>query len=169
MRWLPCAVLLAACTPYSISGPRAPAIAAFGPSASDVGTVCVIRSSSWSRAVTFIVHDIQQLVGATKGDSYFCYEAEPGDHVIVSDTFDSVDHPGRITLHVEPGARYWLQQDHQNNFGSVTSKLAWLDPVRAQELIAGCDYKVVTSAPGHEPLPPPVPFAPALAPSISHR
>jgi len=41
--------------------------------------------------------------------------------------------------------------------------------VRAQELIAGCDYKVVTSAPGHEPLPPPVPFAPALAPSISHR
>jgi hypothetical protein len=88
-------VALAACTPYSISGPTTPAMAAFGASRIDVATVCVIRSSPWARAVTFIVHDGATLVGATKGDSYFCYEAEPGTHDIVSDTFDSTDHPGR--------------------------------------------------------------------------
>lgn len=154
-------LLLAACSPYSISGPTTPPISAFGPTRADVGTVCVIRSSPWARAVTFIVHDNQTIVGATKGDSYFCYEAQPGEHVIVSDTFDSTDHPGRTQLVVQPGARYWLLQDHENHFGSVTSKLEWLDPTRAQSLIEGCEYKVVTAVPGHEQVPPPVPYAPA--------
>jgi len=154
-------VTLAACSPYSISGPTAPAISAFGPARAEVGTICVIRSSPWARAVTFIVHDNQTLVGATKGDSYFCYEAEPGEHVIVSDTFDSVDHPGRIYAVIAPGIRYWLRQDHENHLGSVTSKLGWLDPMTANRLIAGCDYRVVSAVPGHEQVPPPVPFAPA--------
>ncbi len=152
---------LAACSPYSTSGSTTPAIPAFGPARPDVATICVIRSSPYARAVTFIVHDNQTLVGATKGDSYFCYEAEPGDHVIVSDTFDSVDNPGRTVVSVEAGERYWLMQDHSNNFGSVTSKLAWIDGNAASQLIAGCEYRVVTAVPGHEQVPPPVPFAPA--------
>lgn len=161
MRLLASAIFVASCTPYSISGPTTPPVSAFGPARTDVGTVCVIRSSPWARAVTFIVHDNQQLVGATKGDSYFCYEAEPGQHVIVSDTFDSTDHPGRTHLWVDPGARYWLLQDHSNSFGSVTSKLEWIDISRAQQLIERCDYRVVTDVPGHEQAPPPIPYAPA--------
>ncbi len=153
---------LAACSPYSISGPTTPPPVA---AQADVGTICVIRSSPFARAVTFIVHDNQTLVGATKGDSYFCYEAEPGDHVIVSDTFDSTDHPGRTTVAVEAGARYWLRQDHSNSWGSVTSILAWLDPQTAASLVATCSYKRVTEVPGHEAVPPPVPFAPALVAS----
>jgi hypothetical protein len=153
--------LLTACSPYSISGPTTPSIAAFGGARTDVGTICIIRSSPWARAVTFVVHDNQTLVGATKGDSYFCYEAEPGQHVIVSDTFDSTDKPGRTHAMIHPGGRYWLRQDHSNNFGSVTSKLEWVDGVTAGALIAGCSYRVVTTVPGHEQVPPPVPFAPA--------
>ena len=109
--------------------------------------------------MTFVVHDNQTLVGATKGDSYFCYEAEPGAHVIVSDTFDSTDHPGRTIVQIEAGARYWLNQDHANHFGSVTSILAWVDPQRAATLIQGCEYRRLTDVPGHEAVPPPVPFA----------
>lgn len=154
-------VVVTACSPYSISGPRQPALAAFGLARADVGTICVVRSSPWARAVTFVVHDNRQLVGATKGDSYFCYEAGPGAHTIVSDTFDSADHPGSIVVSVAPGARYWLLQDHENNLGSVTSKLAPIEEVRARQLVERCEYKVVTSAPGHEDVPPAVPFAPA--------
>ena len=161
MRLLALALFGAACSPYSISGPTTPSLSAFGPARAEVGTVCVIRSSPWARAVTFIVHDNQHLVGATKGDSYFCYEAEPGEHAIVSDTFDPSDHPGRTQIVIAPGARYWLLQDHQNNFGSVTSTLEWLDAPRAQQLIEHCDYRVVTEVPGHEQVPPPVPYVPA--------
>jgi hypothetical protein len=155
------AVLLVACTPYSLSGPTQPTLAAFGATAGDVGTVCVIRSSLWARAVTFIVHDNQRVVGATRGDSYFCYEAEPGFHTIVSDTFDSVDRPGRTEVLVMAGQRYWLLQDHINNFGSVTSQLAWIDRERAKYLIERCEYRVLTAVPGHEQVPPPVPYAPS--------
>jgi hypothetical protein len=153
--------LCAACSPYSISGPTTPSVAAFGPSRPDAGTICVIRSSPWARLVTFVVHDNGKLVGATKGDSYFCYEAAPGEHLIVSDTFDSVDVPDHTRIVVQPGARYWLRQDHSNSFGSVTSKLAWMDAATASAVIGGCVYRVVTAAPGHEMLPPPVPFVPA--------
>jgi hypothetical protein len=161
MRLAVAALLAGACSPYSISGSTRPTLPAFGPARAEVGTVCVIRSSMWAQAVTFIVHDNQRLVGATKGHSYFCYEAEPGVHAVVSDTFDSVDHPGRTQIVVAPGARYWLFQDHENHFGSVTSKLEWIDESRAHELIEGCDYRVVTEVPGHEQVPPPVPYAPA--------
>jgi hypothetical protein len=162
MRALLCALLLAACSPYSIGGPTTPAISAFGSARADAGTICVIRSSTWARAVTFVVHDNQTIVGATKGDSYFCYEAEPGAHEIVSQTFDSTDQPGRMHAVIAAGARYWLLQDHENHFGSVTSKLAWIDAVRARELVAGCEYRVLTEVPGHEQVPPPVPYAFAL-------
>jgi len=162
-------VVMAACSPYSISGPTAPTVAAFGPAPTDVATICVVRSSVFAHAVTFVVHDNQTLVGATKGDSYFCYEAEPGEHVIVSDTFDPVDTPGRIHAVVQAGGRYWLRQDHENHFGSVTSKLAWLDPTTAGSLIAGCEYRVVRETPGHEQPPPAVPFAPAAPPPYASR
>jgi hypothetical protein len=161
MKKLAVVIAMAACSPYSISGSTTPSMLAFGPSRVDVGTVCVIRASTWARGVTFVVHDNQTLVGATKGDSYFCYEAEPGEHEIVSDTFDSADHPGRTSIAIEAGRRYWLQQDHENTFGSVTSKLVWIDEGTARELVSDADYRVLTETPGHEDVPAPVPFAPA--------
>jgi hypothetical protein len=160
-------LLLAACSPYSISGPTTPAITPLGPASADAATICVVRSSPWARAVTFVVHDNKTLVGATRGDSYFCYEAEPGEHVIVSDTFDSTDVPGHTRIVVDAGVRYWLRQDHSSSFGSVTSRLAWIDPATADALIAGASHRRLTAVPGHEHVPPPVPFAPATRPLAS--
>ena len=162
MRALTLAVLLTGCSPYSLGGATTPPLGAFGPSRADAGTVCVVRSSPWAQAVTFVVHDNQTLVGATRGESYFCYEAEPGEHVIVSDTFDSVDRPAKIVARLEPGARYWLRQDHENHFGSVRSHLVWMTPEEAAAAIRGCAYRPISRAPAHEPLPPPVPFAVAM-------
>ena len=159
MKLLALTLVCAACSPYSISGGVQAPIAATGTARPDAGTVCVIRSSPWARAVTFVVHDNQTLVGATKGRSYFCYEAEVGPHTIVSDTFDSTDHSGKIQIAIDPGVRYWLLQDHENSFGSVTSKLAWIDEELAADLVKDCAYRVITETPGHEQLPPPVPYA----------
>ena len=161
MKKLALVITMAACSPYSISGGTTPTMTAFGAARPEVGTVCVIRASTWARGVTFVVHDNGALVGATKGDSYFCYEAAPGEHEIVSDTFDSTDHPGRTSIAIAAGQRYWLQQDHENTFGSVTSKLAWLDENAARELVSDAEYKVLTDTPGHEQVPAAVPFAPA--------
>ncbi len=163
MKKLALAIAAAACScsPYSISGATTPTMMAFGPSRAEVGTVCVIRSSTWARAVTFVVHDNQTLVGATKGNSYFCYEAAPGEHEIVSDTFDSADHPGRTSISIAAGTRYWLSQDHENSFGSVTSRLVWIDEGTARELATGAEYRVLTDTPRHEQVPAGVPFAPA--------
>jgi hypothetical protein len=158
MRTVALALILAGCSPYSLGGSTTAPISAFGPARADVGTICVIRSSTLAQAVTFIVHDNQQLVGGTRGHSYFCYEAEAGPHDIVSDTFDSTDSPGRTRVMIQPGGRYWLQQDHAG-LGSITSILTWVDPQRAANLIADCDYKQITAVPGHETIPPPVPFA----------
>jgi hypothetical protein len=140
-------------------------MAAFGPTRTDVATVCVIRPSHWAIAVTFVVHDDARLVGATRGESYFCYFAQPGEHRILSSTGDPTDRDGQATLTAVAGGRYWLHQDFDNVFGSVTSKLQWVDEARARRLLddGACAYEVLEGVPGEERLPEAVPTAPALA------
>src|SRR5215472_7310947 len=99
------------CSAYSLASPQVPPIPAFGPVArTDVATVCVVRPSHFALAVTFVVHDNGQLVGATRGESYFCYEAEPGKHRVESSTGDPLDKAGSAVLAAETGRRYWLHQ-----------------------------------------------------------
>lgn len=152
---------LAACSPYAVHA-TTPPLAPFGPGPGEAAQVCVVRPSAWAAGVTFVVHDNQQLVGATRGPSYFCYVAAPGRHEIVSDTFDSTDTPGRASGVLAPNQRYWLYQDHDNNLGSITSKLAWIDERQARDMVSSCEYKVVTATPAHEQVPPAVPYAPAI-------
>lgn len=158
--------LLAACSPYSLREVDAPPLQAFGPSPrTDVATVCVIRPSHFAVGVTFVVHDNGQLVGATRGESYFCYEAEPGAHRIASSTGDSIDKPGSALLAAEAGHRYWLHQDFDNVFGVIVDKLQWVDEARARELVrdGACGYDVLEGVPGDEKLPASPPFAAATA------
>jgi len=154
--------LVVACSPYALGEPKTPPIAAFGPAPSaELGTICVIRPSRAAVAVTFAVHDNHQLVGGTKGPSYFCYEVEPGEHVLVSDTFDTTDSAGEARIVTAAGTRYWVHQDYDNVLGSIHSKLSWIDEARARELIDGCDYVVITEVPGNERLPGDRPIAKA--------
>ena len=172
----PIALILgsSACSSYSLAQPKAPPIAAFGPVArTDVATVCVIRPSHFAVGVTFVVHDNRQLVGATRGESYFCYLAEPGRHNIVSTTGDSTDEDGEAALAAEAGRRYFLHQDYDNVFGVIVDKLQWVDDARARDLLdqGKCDYETISGVPGDEALPPPVPLARAAgaAQASAHR
>ena len=158
------------CSPYSIGGPRPSAVPLSGPARAEVATVCVIRSAVTAGGVTFVVHDNQQLVGATRGQSYFCYEAEPGMHELVSQTFDSTDTPGSLRLEVAAGTRYYVAQEHEG-LASLTSVLVTIDPAVALERCGSCAHRALTDVPGHEQVPPPVPFAPAadLAATATRR
>jgi hypothetical protein len=156
---------VSACSPYSLTEAKTPPVEAFGPvPRTDVATVCVIRPSHWAIAVTFVVHDNDQLVGATRAESYFCYLAAPGHHDLVSATGDAIDGgAGHESLTAQPGRRYWLHQDFDNVFGIVTDKLEWIDEARAREMWVECDceYKRITGAPGGEPLPAALPLVSA--------
>lgn len=152
------------CSPYSFAQPKVPPIAPFGPVArTDVATVCVVRPSHFALLVTFLVRDDGQLVGATRGESYFCYLAQPGAHEIVSTTGDTVDEEGTLRFVAEAGRRYWLHQDYDNDFGSITPRLLFITESRAHDFVEddACDYKTLTAGPGTEGLPPPAPVAAA--------
>ena len=59
------------------------------------------------------------------------------------------------------GGRYWLEQQH-SGLASLTSRLVWIDEAAARERSEGCAHRALTAVPGHEHVPPPVPFARAL-------
>jgi hypothetical protein len=107
-----------------------------------------------------VVQDNGQLVGATRGPTYFCYRVQPGRHVITSKA-DSVE---TATIEVEIGKRYYLHQIVDNIAGWVRTRLVWIDDAEAQRLIPKCGYRVLYSVPGNERLPSsePVPAAAAV-------
>ena len=76
------AVTAAACSSYRISEPRAEVLHPFAPIPNDFARVCMIRTSRLAQAIAFPTLDNGALVGATKGPTFFCYKAEPGEHVL---------------------------------------------------------------------------------------
>jgi hypothetical protein len=141
-------LLLGGCYSYGLRKPEAPPVDAFGPVQAN-GQICVLRPHWLASAVTAAVHDNGQLVGATRGPTYFCYLAQPGHHVITSKA-DSLE---QATLEVEAGQRYYLHQIVDNIVGFVRTRLAWVTESEAQELVPKCGYRVLVSVPGNERLP----------------
>jgi hypothetical protein len=152
--------VLAACSSYTLAQPTEAPIAAFGQSSSKAATVCVIRPSHWHLQTTFVVRDDTQLVGATRGESYFCYLAEPGPHRILASRSDTTEEGTHIGLRAEAGHRYWLHMDFDAYLGTT---LEWVDESRARAMVEACDYKELVDAPGEEFLPEAVPYARALS------
>ncbi|HEX8795499.1 MAG TPA: hypothetical protein VF765_31330 [Polyangiaceae bacterium] len=153
--------LSAGCATYALAAPSEPPIAPFGPAPRQAATVCVIRPSHWSLTATYVVHDDGQLVGGLKGESYFCYFAQPGPHRIAVARGDSPMAEAAITtLHAVRGHRYWLEQRYDYTFGD---QLGWIQEDRARDLIDGCTYKEIVDAPADDAVPFGIPVAPALA------
>lgn len=152
-------IFVGGCYSYGLRKADTPPLDAFGPVAA-VGQVCVVRPHWIASAVTAVVRDNGQIVGATRGPTYFCYRAQPGHHVITSKA-DSVE---EASLDVESGKRYYLHQIVDNIAGWVRTRLVWIDDTEAQRLIPKCGYRVLVSVPGNERLPSaePAPAAPAI-------
>jgi hypothetical protein len=124
----------------------------------DLAKVCVIRSGFPAPFYATVVHDDGKLVGVTHDETYFCYLAEPGKHVIVS---DGAFGTRTADLTAEAGHRYYLKQTWL--LPAVRGHaVSWIDESVAQAEVRDAEYARVTEVPGNETLPGATPFAPAL-------
>lgn len=137
--------------------PHAPSIADLPPVPAEAAQVCVVRPETMATAVSMAVHDNGRLVGATRGTTFFCYLASPGDHQITSIDDDT----GPTFFHAQGGARYWLHQEVVELAGHTHAHLDWIDEATALEMLDQCDTRVHVAVPGHEDEPAAQPIAPA--------
>jgi hypothetical protein len=162
--WLLVALLASGCSSWKLSSVEKPPVA---PNVAERGgglaRVCVIRDSHLAQAVTFPVYDNGKLVGATRGPSYFCYLAEPGDHEIKIEA----DQADIAKLSAAPGRAYYLSQEVDNLFGFVKARAVWLERDAALEALGALEYQVLIGVPGDQELPGGAPCAPARPTSAS--
>lgn len=144
--------LAGACSPYSLGAPpENPALVTqpFTPYVDGVASVCVIRTSRLALAVTFVVHDNDVLVGATRGPGWFCYRAEPGAHHIV---MASEDGSQSFDVELEERGRYHFDQGMKYTLGRVIPQGEWVDEPRARALIERSPQRLLYGAPATETL-----------------
>jgi hypothetical protein len=153
--------LAGACSPYKVSEPQGAVLHPFAPIPQEFARVCVIRTSQLAQAIAFPTKDNGALVGATKGPTFFCYRAEPGEHTLAIET----EAPTSVELRAEGGKSYYLHQ--KVPFDPFALKMrcetAWVDETVARKLVDKSSYEVVTQGPNGEALPEPVPYAKAAS------
>jgi hypothetical protein len=152
-----------ACTSYKLAAPHHESPRAETLAPAQLAKVCVVRTSAMAMAVTFPTRDNGVLVGATRGPTYFCYHAEPGDHRITIEA----DELENAVLHAEAGHTYVLSQEVDNVFGYVKCRAVWVDAQEATPLFAQSEHAVLVGVPGSERLPGHTPVAPARAPTTT--
>lgn len=158
--------LVAGCTSWKLAEPQtAAAVTPFDPVPPGVARVCVVRTSILALAVPFPTHDDGVLVGATRGQSFFCYLAQPGSHDIAIDA-DETEH---AHIEAQAGREYFLKEEVDNIFGWVKCRAIWVTPEDARDLVASADHRVLVGVPGSETLPGERPYAPARAVAAAPR
>jgi len=148
----------AACSAYRISEPRAEVLHPFAPIPEDFARVCVIRTSALAQAIPFPTLDNGALVGATKGPTFFCYKAEPGEHTLRIEA----DEPTTVRLHAEGGKSYYLHQKVPFAF-VMRCDAEWVSEHKARDLVDDSTYEVITNTPASEHPPDAIPFAKAAS------
>jgi hypothetical protein len=132
---------LGACEPV-----RAPHVVdgELGPVPPSAARVCVLRPSVRQAELTMEIRDNGRLVGATRGSTYVCWLAAPGEHQITSPTDDS----GTVLLQTQPGGHYWLHQDVGLLAGELRSgELVTI--ASAGPMLDRCATRVKVALPGH--------------------
>ncbi len=101
------------------------------------------------------VRDNGRLVAATRGLTFACWLAAPGEHQLRSVDDDT----GPTYLHARAGKHYWLHQDVTSSEdahdigagrGPVHAHLDWVDDSTATEMLRACDVRVQLAVPGYE-------------------
>jgi hypothetical protein len=153
------ALVVSGCSGYGLTRPDVPPIDGRGFPPPGLAQVCVVRPHWLAAAVTLPVRDNGALVGVTRGPSYFCYFAEPGGHLIVSEDAEAGDLVGAqsVSALLVAGGRYYLHQK-VHPFGHA---IEWVDPDRGFRMLDRTGYRLVARVPAGENLPPAAPIAPA--------
>jgi hypothetical protein len=153
MKWVIGSIMLAACAHRS---PSALAEQELGPIPSGFARVCVIRPSLVGSAITMELRDNGRLVGATRGGTYACWLAPPGEHQITSIDDDT----GPTLLSARADGDYWLHQD-VTKLAHLHAHLDWVDARTAENLIERCSGRVRVNVSGYDEAAGTVAIAPA--------
>jgi hypothetical protein len=108
--------------------------------------VCVLRPDALADGVTMEVKDNGRLVGATRGSTFVCWLAAPGEHQVTS----ADDDTGPTYFRARAGAHYWLHQEVSILAGEVHAHLDWVDDRVAADMLDACSARVKVAIPGHE-------------------
>jgi hypothetical protein len=153
------------CTSYELQiHSPAPQLPAGPPGA---GQICVLRPHQVAALVPAIVQDNGTLVGMTKGPSYFCYLAAPGNHLLSTFYGDDIDHrlgtgtQKDLMVLVPPAGRVFV---HHDVSAILSLSVALMSEAEASAKIAGCYYVTLSSVPSGAKLPSASDVLPAQAP-----
>ena len=151
------ALVTTGCSSYRVSQPNTAVLHPFAPIPKEFARVCAIRTEVYAAQLAFPTYDNGTLVGVTKGATFFCYQAEPGDHTIRVDS----DPPFATELHAEAGQSYYL---HERVPVELVPRCiaSWVNEERAKELVEASNYETTSVAYGEAP-PGAVPYARAAS------
>jgi hypothetical protein len=121
-----------------------PPIDPLGPPPYGLAQVCLIRPHTWSLLHKIPLEDNGQLVGATRGPSFFCYVAHPGSHQL--DMPEETSAP--IELELAAGQRVYVHQRVQ--VGSTSLRLLPSDEANLLRMLEKCEYSTLLDWPGKE-------------------
>jgi hypothetical protein len=104
----------------------------------DKALIFVIRPTMWGNKVQTKLAVDGQWVGVNRGDNYFFLTLDPGEHYFCSDS----ENRSIITLNVEAGKTYYLQQKIKAGMWKARNKLAVLDETEGKKGLAECHLSV---------------------------
>src|SRR5258708_1463740 len=119
-----CALSLFGCSGYQLEAAGTPAVDLLTAPPGGVAKICVLRPQSNIFTATAVIRDNGSLVGATGGHSYFCYLAEPGEHVVRS---EAEREAGEIRTNAMAGGSYYLDQFIDADGPHMRFEQQWVD------------------------------------------
>lgn len=104
----------------------------------DKALVFVIRPTMWGNKIQTKLAVDGQWVGTNRGDNYFFFTLEPGEHHFCSDS----ENRSLLSLKVEAGKTYYLQQKIKVGLWKARNKLVVLDEAEGKKGLAECHLSV---------------------------
>jgi hypothetical protein len=106
----------------------------------DKALVFVIRPTLWGNKIQTKLAVDGQWVGVNRGNNYFFFTLDPGEHHFCSDS----ENRSLLTLNVEAGKTYYLQQKIKVGMWKARNKLVALDEAEGKKGLAECHLSVFT-------------------------
>lgn len=100
----------------------------------DKALVFVIRPTMWGNKIQTKLAVDGQWMGVNRGDNYFFFTLEPGEHHFCSDA----ENRSIVSLKVEAGKTYYLQQKIKVGLWKARNKLVALDEAAGKKGLAEC-------------------------------
>jgi hypothetical protein len=104
----------------------------------DKALIFVIRPTMWGNKVQTKLAVDGEWMGVNRGDNYFFFTLDPGEHYFCSDS----ENRSLVTLKVEAGKTYYLQQKIKMGMWKARNKLVVLDEAEGKKGLAECHLSV---------------------------